>query len=142
VSLCDGTLVPNRNTGFNCRCRNGFYEDPLFIGDKSKDCLECQNPCLNCYNQTLCLTCNQTDTNRRNNPPFCSCIDGFYEGSDSDKTCEICNTIKCSTCITSADNCIICRGENRGPPPACNCLTGYIESNDVCTKCNYQCSTC
>jgi hypothetical protein len=35
VSLCDGDTVPNRNTGFNCRCLIGYFEDPTKIGDKS-----------------------------------------------------------------------------------------------------------
>lgn len=70
-------------------------------------CQKCEHPCLSCSDIDTCDTC--VNLNNRNNAPYCTCSDGYYENSDLNCVkcpypCDYCETndygitIECTTC--------------------------------------------
>jgi len=70
--------------------------------------------------------------------PDCGCPEGYYDNAAA--TCPQCDS-KCSTCETTAENCIKC-ASGRNTVPDCVCDDGTYDNNGVCEPCAAQCSTC
>lgn len=57
----------------NCGCIETYYDDGY-----NSECLKCRYPCLNCENESLCLSCYNLD-NRNIYDSNCSCKLGYYD---------------------------------------------------------------
>lgn len=75
-----------------------------------------------------CLTC-QLGEYRHNNPPYCSCKDGYHDEENTSKDCLPCPK-HCETCFSS-NRCYTCkRGSNRvlsSKEYVCECKPGFKE---------------
>lgn len=116
----------------------------------SKYCPRCHAICESCVESTLsCTKCkgNRLSTISRASPApailSCTCPDGFFENFKS-TNCPQC-VHQCSTCVTSATNCLACVGTlHRHPKPSCDCHDGYYDDplQPECQLCRLVCVTC
>ncbi|KAM3128076.1 hypothetical protein pb186bvf_019839 [Paramecium bursaria] len=99
----------------------------------SNQCEDCSIICLSCFeSDSYCLTCNV----QRQNPPQCSCIDGYWENN---LICQQC-PFQCLSCTNETD-CQTCRGNRQGSN--CTCLIGYDDGvSQNCQQCIPNCNTC
>lgn len=66
-------------------CSDTFYFEEI-----TGRCRKCDGKCNNCEgNPHNCLECNLLDTNREDNAPDCSCLDGFFDFHHP--VCEYCH---------------------------------------------------
>lgn len=104
---------PNRTLNIfttKCDCPSGTYDSGLPI------CPACNYKCNTCSSSTACIDC----AGDRTGAPNCTtCPDGKFSGTTA--SCTDCG-YKCATCVTSALNCLTCKGLNRNlNPPTCDC---------------------
>ncbi|KAL4487833.1 hypothetical protein ABPG73_005093 [Tetrahymena malaccensis] len=139
----------------SCQCVEGYYEN-------NNTCLQCNNLCQICKlsknsscdqclpNSTLqnsqCV-CNQgyfyNNSNRQVINGICSCINGFYEDSQS-LICQTCQ-YSCSQCTNgTANDCIACSANRQLKGGLCVCNDGYFDNPVLqnCSQCDYSCATC
>jgi len=75
---------------------------------------------------------------RRNNPPACGCIAGYF--LKDDLTCGKCH-YRCKEC-KDYKTCTKCNG-NRVDPSTCGCPAGTYDTKEAdCPKCDDKCDTC
>ncbi|KAL4470078.1 hypothetical protein ABPG72_008737 [Tetrahymena utriculariae] len=136
-TACDVTKNRIYGKGYNCSCKQGYFEDldENCIQCVDQNCSVCSsnqiNSCLQCYSgyQLVNSQCSKCP------------IGYFYDNS---------NCVRCSFNCLSCDNLSTCTTCNPYNPlinqstPSCGCKDGYYLDliNQVCQKCHASCSKC
>lgn len=139
TNLCLTCDAATRYPG-NCTCLPGYYDDGI-----SSACQPCLPQCVTCSNGVNCTTCTAV-IKQLTSSAHCACSNGYLEPA-----CTPC-AYSCQTCITQADNCVLCDGSkyryyyNNGSSGKgeCLCYTGYYDDGTsmLCQSCHYSCLTC
>ncbi|ELP90997.1 fibroblast growth factor receptor 1 precursor, putative [Entamoeba invadens IP1] len=109
IKKSDDTLCTILTPKGCLKCVNGFYLD------NSKNCVKCSNNCVECYNDTYCLSCNKTSNL-------------FLTTNNSCQSLEILNNT-CKLLMPTKTSCAIC-------------YDGYLRENGDCVPCDVSCATC
>ncbi|KRX09802.1 Insulin-like growth factor binding protein, N-terminal [Pseudocohnilembus persalinus] len=143
---CVGTQnqISSRITNEQCKCPNGFWDDPIQI-----ECQPCDLRCgdLGCDSANNCLNCvgiqNQGSSRIPNEQ--CKCPNGYWDDPNQ-VDCQTCDS-RCGDqgCITTT-NCLNCVGTqnqiySRILSEQCKCPVGYWDdlNQQDCQPCDIRC---
>jgi len=149
--------------GETCVCDNDFFWRGL-------ECTDCESPCKQCVNQTVCLSCldsmnmvlsNGTCKCRDPNAIFndlensCVCNSGYFMINSVCRACQIScstceNNLACTSCVDKNNMSLVnglctCSDMNASfilSQKKCVCNQGYQLADNVCIECPMECSSC
>ncbi|EAS03999.2 EGF-like domain protein (macronuclear) [Tetrahymena thermophila SB210] len=136
-TACDVTKNRIYGKGYNCSCRQGYFED------NDENCIKCADQNCSVCSSTQTSSCIQCYSGYQLVSSQCSnCPLGYFYDTSN---CIRCN-FNCSSC-SSLSQCITCNPYNPlivQSPPTCACKDGYyLDSiNQICQKCHASCNTC
>ncbi|KAL4442386.1 hypothetical protein ABPG74_005727, partial [Tetrahymena malaccensis] len=136
-TACDVSANRVNGKGYNCSCRQGYFED------LDENCIQCVDTNCSVCSSTQANSCLQCYSGYQLTSSKCSqCPIGYYLDTSNCVKCSF----NCSTC-TNQSTCTACNPYNpliNQTAPSCGCKDGYYLDfiNQICQKCHASCSTC
>ena len=128
-----------------------------YYANTTNMCQLCSSPCLQCINQTFCMSClSPSDYLFANGTCNSTCPSVAYfntseiltlsNGTYTQKKCSDCDT-NCNQCVNSSTTCLNCKNPAfvLWPNNLCTataCQAGYYNNSGICSPCLTNCSTC